>query len=265
MDLPAYVRLEPPRDAAAARAAITVVIPAYNEAERIRGYLERIERYFSGRSESHEVLVADDGSRDRTAEIIRERMADWGRLGLLSYERNRGKGHAVRMGMRAARGAQRLFADADGSTPIEELERLRAHMAGGDCDVAVGSRALSSPEVQRKIKPHRWLMGQGFRMLRQMLLNVDVLDSQCGFKLFTAQAAETLFGAARVDGFAFDVEILYLARRAGMKVAEAPVNWQDSASSRVNLLTDPAKMLLDMLRVRRLHRMTRFVPAEREG
>lgn len=260
MSLPDYVRVEYPSACPKGGAApvISVVIPAYNEAERIPPYLDAIQAYFAKTMEAYEVLVVNDGSRDRTADFIRDRMARDAGLGLVHYDANRGKGHAVRMGMLAARGKLRLFADADGSTPIEELARLRVKLEQEGFDVAVGSRQLSSPEVKRKIKPHRFLIGQVFRMLRRLFLNVRVLDSQCGFKLLTAAAAEKIFGASKIDGFAFDVELLYLAGRAGCKVAEVAVNWYDSTSTRVNLLTDPAKMFRDMLRIRGLHKNTRI-------
>jgi dolichyl-phosphate beta-glucosyltransferase len=256
MGLPSHIELAHPHalPAGAPAPAISVIIPAYDEAERIEPYLDAIQRYFAARGEDYEVLVVDDGSRDRTAALVRDRMARDPRLGLVHYGRNRGKGHAVRMGMLAARGRLRLFADADGSTPIAELERLRGAIEREGADVAIGSRALSSPEVHRVIKPHRWLIGQCFRALRKLFLQVGVIDSQCGFKLFTAAAAEALFGAAKVDGFAFDVEILYLAARAGLVIRELPVNWYDTPSTRVNLWVDPLQMLRDTVRIQRLHR-----------
>lgn len=254
MDLPDYVKVEAPRNAGDGKPAVSIVIPAYNEEGRIGPYLEKIQAYFADRGEIHEVLVSNDGSKDGTADLIRKRMATDSALGLVTYDQNRGKGHAVRMGMRAARGAARLFADADGSTPIEELAKLRAEIADRGFAVVVGSRAIPAPDVERKIKPHRFVIGQVFRLFRQVLLKVSVVDSQCGFKLFSEEAAEKIFSAARVDGFAFDVELLFLAGRESLKIAEVGVNWHDDESSRVNLLTDPFKMLLDMLRIRKLHR-----------
>ncbi|WP_428263751.1 dolichyl-phosphate beta-glucosyltransferase [Haliangium sp.] len=235
--------------------ALSVVIPAYDEADRIEPYLDSIQRYFDRGDEQVEVLVVDDGSRDRTAALVRARMSHDPRLGLVQYPNNRGKGHAVRVGMRAARGRLRLFADADGSTPIAEVERLRAAIAAG-ADVAIGSRALPAADIRRVIKPHRRVIGETFRVLRRLFLRVDIVDSQCGFKLFTSEAAAWLYSVAKVDGFAFDVELLYLASRAGMTIREVPVNWYDSSVTRVNLLLDPAKMMRDVLRIRRLHRDT---------
>jgi dolichyl-phosphate beta-glucosyltransferase len=256
--LPPYIELVYPQalPAGAPAPAISVIIPAYNEAERIEPYLDAIQHYFTSRGESYEVLVVNDGSHDGTAALIRARMPRDPRLGLVHYPRNRGKGHAVRMGMLAARGALRLFADADGSTPIEEIERLRYQVERCGADVAIGSRAQASAEVQRVVKRHRWLIGQCFRFLRQLFLQVGVMDSQCGFKLFTARAAESLFAVARLDGFAFDVEILYLAVRAGMVIREVAVNWFDSPATRVNLWLDPIQMLRDTVRIQRLHRDT---------
>ncbi|MCZ7646799.1 MAG: rRNA maturation RNase YbeY [Planctomycetota bacterium] len=244
------------RRAETAAPGLSIVIPAFNEARRILPYLRAIDAWCDRAGEPCETLVVDDGSSDATAAVVREEMRGAPRLGLLRYEANRGKGHAVRVGMRAARGALRLFADADGSTPIAELDRLRDRLREAGADVAVGSRALPAPGIERKIKPHRYVIGQVFRHLRGLLLNVKVVDSQCGFKLFSAAAAECLFGAARVDGFAFDVELLYLAARWDLKVVEVPVNWRDDQASRVNLLTDPFRMLGDMWRVRTMHRHT---------
>lgn len=259
MPLPAYVKTEYPlaHPANGPAPAVSVIVPAYNEETRIKPYLDAIQAYFSKTGEACEVLVVNDGSRDGTAAMIRARMPNDPNLGLIHYDANRGKGHAVRAGMLAARANLRLFTDADGSTPIEELERLRVKLEREGCDVAVGSRQLSSPEVQRKIKPHRFVIGQGFRILRQVFLNVRVLDSQCGFKLLTGRAAERIFSVSKIDGFAFDVELLFLASRGGMKIAEVAVDWYDSNSTRVNLLIDPIRMFRDMLRVRGLHRETK--------
>jgi dolichyl-phosphate beta-glucosyltransferase len=264
MALPDYVRVEaaPSATPPPTPPMVSVVIPAYNEEKRIAPYLEKIGAYFARTKEAHEILVVNDGSRDGTAALVREwrKKPGFETLGLVHYEQNRGKGHAVRMGMRAAKGSIQLFTDADGSTPIDEIERLRIKIEKEGYDLAVGSRQLSSPEVQRKIKPHRYIIGQCFRLCRSVMLNVSVSDSQCGFKLCSKKASEIIFNAALVDGFAFDVEVLFLAAKAGMKIAEVPVNWQDDAASRVNLLIDPFKMLRDMARIRKLHRNTQLTP-----
>jgi dolichyl-phosphate beta-glucosyltransferase len=229
------------------------VIPAYNEAERILPHLRECIAFLRKRGEPFELVVVNDGSRDATAQVIHEEARKTDELGLVTYDVNRGKGHAVRVGMLAARGAWRLFTDADGSTPIAELDRVLKAAKDGGCDVAVGSRALPAPGIQRQVKAHRWFIGQVFKTVRQVLLKVNVHDSQCGFKLFSAAATEKLYPVSRVDGFAFDVELLYLASLAGYRVVEVPVNWHDVAGTRVSFWRDPLKMIADMWRVRKLH------------
>lgn len=253
--------LEAPRQGTGVRPGVSVIIPAHNEARRIPSYLDDIRQYFAVRAEPYEVLVVDDGSRDDTTHVIRSLMENWPSLGLVHYAANRGKGHAVRVGMLAARGRLRLMADADGSTPIGQIERLRARIAAPGPAVAVGSRRLHAPDVRRSLKPLRRAIGQLFGWVQQTLMDVGVNDTQCGFKLFDAAAAEALFRAARVDGFAFDVEILYLARKARIPVVEVAVDWHDSGASRVNFFTDPARMVRDVWRIRRLHRDT-IVPMD---
>jgi dolichyl-phosphate beta-glucosyltransferase len=266
MRLPDDVVVEPPQPADGRAPAISIVIPAYNEAGRILPHLAAIDAHFAARGEPYEVLVVDDGSRDRTADTIRELLPGRPWLRLVRYERNRGKGHAVRMGMLIARGTLRLMTDADGSTPIEELERLLARRPAAGPFVIVGSRALPAPDVRRIVKLHRRLIGEVFSALKRLLLDVRVRDSQCGFKLLGASPAEALFGSARVDGFAFDVEILFLAAKAGIPVIEVAVNWHDAGESRVRLLSDPLKMAWDVWRIRRLHKHTVLaVGRERSG
>jgi dolichyl-phosphate beta-glucosyltransferase len=255
--LPDYVQYEAPA-ATSAVPDYSIVIPAYNEEKRIQPYLEAIAAYFSERDATHEVIVSNDGSKDGTAELIRSLRARMPALNLLTYTPNRGKGHAVRMGMLAARGKIRLFADADGSTPIEELANLTRALDENGSQVAIGSRDVSSKERQVKMKLHRQFIGWVFRMLRWWLTGLNVLDSQCGFKAFTAEAADRVFVLAKMDGFAFDVELLYLARRCGFGISEVPVRWADAGDSRVNLLTEPFKMFLDVCRIRGLHRRTNF-------
>ena len=246
------------------RPVVSVIIPAHNEARRIPSYLDDIRLYFTARAEPYEVLVVDDGSRDDTADVIRRLMGGWPSLGLAHYTENRGKGHAIRVGMLTARGRLRLMADADGSTPIGQIERLRARISAPGPAVAVGSRRLHAPDVRRSLKPLRRAVGRLFGWVQRTLADVDINDTQCGFKLFDAAAAEALFRAARVDGFAFDVEILYLARRARIPVVEVAVDWHDSGASRVNFLTDPARMVRDVWRIRGMHRDT-VVPVDRNA
>ncbi len=227
-----------------------MVVPAYNEAVRLPGYLKDIQAYFEGRDESYEVIVVDDGSRDNTAERVREVAA--GRPGVIVHAlaQNRGKGHAVRAGMARAVGALRLMTDADGATPIAEVARLEAAIAAG-ADIAVGSRVLQDPTVARQVRTHRMLSGHVFNFLVRRLGVVGVVDTQCGFKLFRGEVAAALFPRLDTDGFGFDVELLLLAQRRGYRVAEVPVNWADQPGSKVGVLRDGPRMLREVLAARR--------------
>jgi len=227
----------------------SVVIPAYNEALRLPAYLSEVVAYFDGRAEPYEVIVVDDGSADETAARILEAQAIHQGVTLHRLAENHGKGFAVRAGMRAARGALRLMADADGATPIAEVKRLEAVIEAG-ADVAVGSRALRDPSVRREVLLHRKLSGEIFNFFARRAGVGDVTDTQCGFKLFRGTAAERLFGELQTDGFAFDVELLLLARRRGYRVAEVAINWADQPGSKVGVLRDGPRMLAQIVRAR---------------
>jgi len=228
----------------------SVIIPAYNEALRLPSYLAEVIAYFDGRGESYEVLVVDDGSRDETAARVFEAQAEHSSVTLHRLAANRGKGFAVRAGMRAARGELRLMADADGATAIGEVKRLEAAIHAG-ADVAVGSRALPDPSVSRQVRLHRKLSGEVFNFLVRRMGVPDISDTQCGFKLFRGAAAEALFGELRTDGFGFDVEMLLLARRRGYRVAEVAINWADQPGSKVGVFRDGPRMLAQILAARR--------------
>jgi dolichyl-phosphate beta-glucosyltransferase len=232
----------------AARVAWSVVIPAFNEARRLPPYLEDIIAFFDGRGEPYEVIVVDDGSRDGTAERVRD-VAGSAPVRVIPLAGNEGKGAAVRHGMLAAVGAHRMFTDADGATPITELKRLEAALAGG-ADVAIGSRAVRDTGVSVVARPHRVLAGRVFNGMVARLGLPDVGDSQCGFKAFTARAAEAIFGKLRTRGFGFDVELLMLARFYGFRVAEVAVNWSDKPGSKVGVLKTGPGMLWEIMRAR---------------
>ena len=228
----------------------SIVIPAYNEAARLPGYLKEVQAYFEGRDEPYEVVVVDDGSRDGTAERVREVAA--GRPGVTVHvlPENRGKGHAVRAGMARATGALRLMADADGATPIGEVARLEAAIGRG-ADIAVGSRVLPEPGVSRQVRTHRKLSGHVFNFLVRRLGVSGVVDTQCGFKLFRGDVAAALFPQVTTDGFGFDVELLMLAVRLGYRVTEVPVSWADQPGSKVGVLRDGPRMVREVLAARR--------------
>lgn len=234
----------------------SVIIPAYNEALRLPAYLADVITYFDGRGEPYEVLVVDDGSRDETAARVLEAKAGHASVALHRLATNRGKGFAVRVGMRAGRGELRLMADADGATPIGEIKRLEGAILAG-AHVAIGSRALADPSVSRQVRLHRKLSGDIFNILVRRLGIGDIRDTQCGFKLFRGAAAEILFGELRTEGFGFDVELLLLARRHGYRVAEVPINWVDQPGSKVGVLADGPRMLHQILAARRRLARTR--------
>ena len=238
----------------------SIVIPAYNEALRLPAYLSEVVAYFDGREEPYEVVVVDDGSADETAVRVMEAQSIHRSVTLHRLPQNRGKGFAVRAGMRAARGGLRLMADADGATPIAEVKRLETVIQAG-ADVAVGSRALPDPSVHREVLTHRKLSGEVFNFLARRMGVGDVTDTQCGFKLFRGPVAETLFGELETDGFGFDVELLMLARRRGYRVVEVAINWADQPGSKVDVLRDGPRMLAQIIRARvRLARRGRAKP-----
>jgi dolichyl-phosphate beta-glucosyltransferase len=226
----------------------SVVIPAFNEAHRLPPFLEKVVAYFEGRDEPYEVIVVDDGSTDNTAALIEAR--NLGSVSVLRLPANTGKGGAVRAGMLAARGAYRLFADADGATPIEELKRLEPVLVAG-ADVVIGSRVLVDPGVSVTTRSHRVAAGRLFNWLVARMGLHGIADSQCGFKAFTAPAAARLFEPLATEGFGFDVELLLRARAAGCRIVEVPVNWADQAGSKVGVLRHGPSMLWQIVQARR--------------
>jgi len=240
----------PPGAAAAGeRVAWSVVIPAYNEALRLPSYLQQVVVFLDGWGQAYEVVVVDDGSRDATAERVREFQALHQRVRLIVLPRNHGKGHAVKIGMLSARGAFRLFTDADGATPIEEIKRLEPLLQAG-ADVVIGSRALEDPAVSVQARRHRVWSGRIFNWVVARLGLEGIADSQCGFKGFRDAAAVELFRSLRTEGFGFDVELLLLAQRRRYRIAEVAVNWADQPGSKVKILTDGPRMVGQILRVR---------------
>ena len=230
---------------------LSVIIPAYNEERRIGSTLERIIQYLSQKPWSWEILVVIDGSRDSTAEVVRTAGAGAGpeQLRILDNDVNRGKGFCVRRGMLESRGAFRLFSDADLSTPIEEVDRLLEALEAGH-DVAIASRGLPESDVRVRQAKWRQSMGRVFNWFVQRLAVPGIQDTQCGFKLFTADAARRLFTRQRIEQFGFDVEILWNARKLDYRIAELPVVWINDPQSKVNPITDSTRMLVDLLRIR---------------
>ena len=227
---------------------LSVVVPAYNEELRLRESLPAIIAYLSAQSYGWEILVVDDGSSDNTGVVA----AELGRghpLRVLRNEPNAGKGASIRRGMMEARGRYRLFSDADLSTPVAELEKFWPAVADG-CDVVIGSRALPESKLEVRQAAYREMMGRIFNVLVRVLLVRGIHDTQCGFKLFSEKAARDVFPKQKLRGFAFDVELLMLAQRAGMKIREVPVRWINSPASKVSALRDSTRMFLDLLALR---------------
>lgn len=230
----------------------SVIIPAYNEQGRLEATLRSYLAYFRTRGAPIEAIVVDDGSVDATAALVTRLAGEFDELRLIRLAQNQGKGYAVRTGVVNARGHLILFADADGATPIAEIERLETAIGSG-ADVAIGSRALRSDDVEIRSRVHRRIIGRMFHSLVRLCGVSDITDTQCGFKLFRGNAAHVLFSRMRTAGFSFDVEVLLMARLCGFGIAEVPVNWEHQPGSRVNLLTDSARMAWDLMRIRLRH------------
>lgn len=228
---------------------LSIVIPAYNEEARLGASLETATAFVAARGLDAEILVVDDGSADRTSEIA-ERFADRGVRAIRQIP-NRGKGAAVRRGVLESRGRRVLISDADFSTPVEEVETLAPHLE--DARLAIGSRAVRGARITLHQPLYRELMGKTFNFLIQCLGVRGVRDTQCGFKLLDGETARDLFADLVTPGFAFDVELIWLAQRRGHAIAEVGVEWRNSPDSRVDPLLDPPRMLLEILRFRWLH------------
>jgi dolichyl-phosphate beta-glucosyltransferase len=229
---------------------LSVVIPAYQEGRRLGPTLDRIGSYLADRGEPFEIVVVDDGSDDDTFEVARAREGHAVRA--LRLPRNRGKGAAVRHGVGASRGTLILLCDADLSTPIEELERLRPHLA--HAEAVFGSRAQADSRIEQRQPWYRERMGRTFNLAVRAVGVRGLRDTQCGFKLLDGATARELFSLMIVDRFAFDVELAYLARRLGYRVREVGVAWRHVEHSRVRLVADSALMLFDVVRFRFRHR-----------
>ena len=228
---------------------LSIVVPAYNESGRLPGSLRRMREHLDAAGEEYEVIVVDDGSADDTYSASVELSHTWPQLRVLRFERNRGKGAAVREGMLNARGEHRLFSDADLSTPLEELPKLREKLQGRTT-VAIASRALEDSHIEVHQQKRREMMGRTYNRLLQLLVLRGIHDSQCGFKVFTAEAAVACFEPLQTMRFGFDAEVLVRAKAHGWKIAEVPVRWRHVEASRVNSIRDSSRMLWDLLRLR---------------
>jgi dolichyl-phosphate beta-glucosyltransferase len=229
---------------------LSVVIPAYNEVNRLPPTLDQIHGYLDAAGRPYEVLVVDDGSRDGTKQIVQRAQSGWSQLQLIVFDENQGKGAAVRAGMLQSRGRLRLFSDSDLSTPIEESAKLEKAISLG-AGVAIGSRAMPGSRVELHQPIYRELMGKTYNHVLRMLVLPGLRDTQCGFKMFTAAAADCCFSPLITPGFGFDAEVLLRARLQHIPIAEIPIVWRNAAGTRVSSVRDGGQMLTDLLSLRR--------------
>jgi dolichyl-phosphate beta-glucosyltransferase len=228
---------------------LSIVIPAYNEAQRISTTLHKILAYLEQQTYTAEIIVVDDGSYDATARIVASFSCNIAPVSLLQNSQNRGKGFSVRQGFLYAHGAYLLFSDADLSTPIEEVEKLFEALSE-PCDIAIASRAMPGSRVERHQPWYRENMGRLFNVLVRALGLSEMRDTQCGFKCFTREAALEICHRMTRQRFGFDVEMLYLALKLGYRVREVPVVWRNSPQTRVHALRDSVSMACDLLQIR---------------
>jgi len=229
---------------------LSVVIPAYNEEKRLPRTLGNIDKYLRTRDYDYEILIVDDGSRDRTVEVAKSLASQIKNLKVTGYKTNQGKGYAVRFGMLEAEGDYRLFTDADNSTSIDHIEKMWPEFERG-YDIVIGSRDIKGAVLD---PPQPWIrniiLGEGFKLFRKIVVGLwRVEDTQCGFKCFTKRAAEDVFKKAIISRFAFDPEILIIGEKLGFKIKEVPIYWKNDLESKVKFKSI-LKMALDLFKIR---------------
>lgn len=228
---------------------LSVVVPCYNEEQRLPRTIEQIERYLDGRGESYELILVDDGSADGTRRVMDNAAARNKAVRIVVLPVNRGKGRALIEGVKVSRGEEVLVTDADLSTPIDELEKLEGALAAG-AGVAIASRAVKGSRVELSQPFYRVLMGKVFNLIVQVILLPGIWDTQCGFKLFRGDIARDVFPELTTDGFGYDPEVLYLAKQRGFRIAELPVVWRNSAPTKVMAVRSSLDMFRHVVQVR---------------
>jgi len=228
---------------------LSVVVPCFNEEQRLPRTIEQIESFLDGRHADYELILVDDGSADRTRQVMDAAAAEHSAVRVEALPHNRGKGRALAVGVAAAKGDEILLTDADLSTPIEELDKLQAALDGG-AGVAIASRAVRGSRVEVSQPIYRVVMGKAFNLIVQAVLLPGIWDTQCGFKLFRADVARQVFEGLSTDGFGYDPEVLYRARKRGFKIVEVPVVWRNSAPTKVSPVRSSLDMLRHVIRVR---------------
>lgn len=231
---------------------ISVVVPAYNEENRLESTLQSILDYLSRRDRRFEIIVVDDGSTDRTPQVA-EACAGWpearGRIRFIREPVNRGKGFGVRSGMLAARGQLALMTDADLSTPIEEYQKLERELEQSACDLAFGSRDIAGSRIEIRQPLMREILGKAFNQFVRLFVGIPYRDTQCGFKLFRMSTCRGIFERQRLDGFAFDVELLFIARKWNLKMREVPITWSHCEGSKVGFVEHAPSIVIDLVRL----------------
>jgi len=243
---------------------LSIVIPAYNEERRLPKTLDCVVAYLQARAHRWEIIVVDDGSSDATAAVATASQQRYAGIRLVSNGGNRGKGYSVRHGMLEARGEMALFTDADLSTPIQEADTLLAALRDQDYDVAIGSRAVRGSRIEIHQSAIREQAGIFFNRLVRWIMGLEFSDTQCGFKAFRRERARVIFEQQRIERFGFDPEILFLARRHGLRIAEVPVRWSHDSGTKVNVLVDGIRMFFELL-VIRWNAFRGFYPRGRES
>jgi len=231
---------------------LSIIIPAYNEERRLPRGLAKIREYLASRNLADgqgEIIVVDDGSKDRTAAIAEEWSRELPALRLVRNRENRGKGYSVRHGMQEARGRVALFTDADLSAPIEEADKLLAALDAGN-DVAIGSRAVNRALIFGHQSRLREVAGMIFNGFVRLFTGLSFQDTQCGFKAFVRERSQIIFGQQRVERFGFDPEILFLAKRHGLRAIEIPVRWAHDPATKVHVVRDSLLMFFDLIYIR---------------
>lgn len=228
---------------------LSVIIPAYNEEKRLPSTLKDINEYLIKQTYSYEILVVDDGSKDKTKEIAESLILEIKNLRVIGYEKNQGKGFAVRFGMMAAKGEYRVFTDADNSTNINHLEKMLPEFEKGDVDIIIGSRDIKGAILDPPQPFLRNLLGNIFKLIRKIIVGIwDIEDTQCGFKIFSAKTIENIFSKCRINRWAFDPEILIIAKKCGYKIKEIPIYWKNNPESKVKF-KGMVNMLIELLKI----------------
>ena len=237
--------------------SVTLVIPVYNEAHRLAASIRALREFLAPCRFSYEVFLVIERSTDGTLELARELTAGQEAFRVIGNEDQRGKGHAVRTGMMAARGDIAFFMDADLSTPLVEIDRFLAHFSTHpEIDILIGNRQHPASAIMKRQSWLRQKMGQTFNVILRTTARIRVKDTQCGFKAFRRVAREAIFARQKIEGFAFDVELLILAERLGHPVADLPVEWHNAEGSKVHMIRDSWRMLRDAIRIRSIVEQT---------